>query len=451
MNRQLDKIFERILPSFRLQEGSVSGALKQVRLFGKSYSITKWDDGKYREALRQVANLYPKSDLHYVESWFSGALGKILMAGATAGSIKDVSEDLHNDLLRGITTRSVCIPLQGVDFRLDVVDFGIGKLFSSAKGTLPNIINNPNSLNLRQHDLNVLPECRCYFQLEVEADHKTSISRAMFFSTYLAALLSLYVGSSQYRMDHEFRPWHERSDALEVGRKRKISPYGSETGMSQVYYEFYPNSDQSHKAGEYLLNFGLLASGHDSNQAIGEFFAVLDPEQEVPTYHLVDGAVVQAMLSAENERLLKCTSLKSPIDKKLFNAVRWFGKGVNSDNSEDQFLFFAIAIESLLIEDEPSELSSHGSITQRVAERSAFLIGKTFEERIQIEHATRQLYRIRSKIAHAGGGATPNMVIEIETLAKKLIFAHSRMKFESESAFVKWIRQCQYGGEPHHA
>lgn len=104
---------------------------------------------------------------------------------------------------------------------------------------------------------------------------------------------------------------------------------------------------------------------------------------------------------------------KGEISKRIFQAISWFGKAVNADSPEDQFLFFAISIESLLVGDESAGgLSSQGSINQKISERSAFLLGDSVKERIETE--IKRIYGIRSKIVHAGVKADNTDVIKIE-------------------------------------
>ncbi|HXU92620.1 MAG TPA: hypothetical protein VFP33_03090 [Gallionella sp.] len=442
MQNQLKKIFSRIRPFFTLQKGSAEQQDRQVKLYGEVYSILQWDEAKYEDALREVTKIYSKNGTELVETHFSNALTDILIG---LNPLEEAATRMHTALIKNVKKRFTCIPLQGLDFRLEKANFGFGTLLGSEHGVLPQIINDRESLHSYQHTINALNECSSYLQVESETDHKNSIDQAIFFANYLTALLSLYVGSSQYRTDHQFRPWHKRVREAEVGRKRKIAIYGSEASDSQVYYEYYINDSPLRKS-KYSLEFNLLSSGHDSNESLNECLEFFRPEDAKTSYHLVDASVIDEMLSRENEKLLSCVSRKNTLDKKLFHAVSWFGKAVNCDSCEDQFLFFAIAIESLLVGEENSgEFSSQGSINQKISERSAYLSAETYEQRRQTEKDTKTLYGIRSKIVHTGAKATNQDVISIEKLARKLIFNFVKRKFESEDAFLKWLKICQYG------
>lgn len=443
MQEKLKNIFSRVLPSFALEERLGKRTDGDVKLYGKNYSVVRWDAAKYEEALRDVIRLYPKNGPGYVETNFSNALARVLIKLSLPD---EAVATMHVDLVNNVKKRFICIPIQGIDLRLKEVAFGFGKLLNREQGVLPQIINDYESLSSYQHRINALNECLCYFEFEAETDHRHSIDSAVTFANYLTSLLSLYVGSTRYRTDYQCHPWHKRELGAKVGRKRKIAIYGSEPGSPQVYYEYYDN-DSRLSQSKYLLEFKLLLSGHDSNECLNQCLEFLRPEEAKTSYHLLNDAAIDKMLSADNERLLTCVLRNSPLDKKIFNAVSWFGKAVNCDNNEDQFLFFAIAIECLLVGDEiSSEFSSQGSISQKISERAAYLSAEMFEQRLQIERETKRLYGIRSKIVHAGADVESDEVLRIEKLAKKLIFEFSKKKFESQDAFLKWIKICQYGG-----
>ena len=441
MQKEIKNIFSKLLPFVEIRKEIIHGS-RQVSLYGDKYSITRWDDGKYQTALREITRIYPKNGVEFVEYWFSSALMGILL---DPGSFEQALGDMHSNLVGAIKKRFICIPVQGIDFRSDEIDFGFGSLLHREHGTLAEIIDKEEYRQSWQHNINALAECPCYFQIETETDHENAINEAIFFSTYLTSLLSLFVGSSQYRANPPLLPWHKRTGRASSLRKRKIAIYGSEAGDSQVYYSYCVNGTPR-EGKDYSLEFNLLTSGHDSNDSINASLALLRPEQGKASYHLIDPELIEKIFSIENSKLLSCVSRKEALDKKLFNAVSWFGKAVNSDSIEDQFLFFTIAIESLLVGDESEgKFSSQGSITQKISERTAYLIGTTFDERLETEIETKKLYGIRSKIVHTGARAATEDVIRIENLCRNLIFGFSTKNFASQDAYLKWIKTNQYG------
>ncbi|MCJ2367864.1 HEPN domain-containing protein [Aeromonas dhakensis] len=445
MKGQVENIFRSMLPHFELLEGHDSYSIKQVRLWGKKYSLTKWDESKYEEKLREIIRLYPSNSPSLVEGWFSNAFAKILVSDDQKNSIKTESEEFVDFLARSTKKRSVCIPIQGIDLRVEKIEFGFGTLYRNDKGYLPELIADRDSLYSYQHGINALENCKCYFQVDLNTDHENSIDCAKKFSLYLCSLLNLYVGSTQYRTDYYFYPWHKRDKRTEVGRNRKIEVFGSESGDCQVYYEFYKNED-SYRKSEFSIEFNLLSPGHNASESINECIEFIRPDEAKTTYHLVNENTRNLILHEKNKSLLSCVQQKGEINKRLHQAVSWFGKAVNADIPEDQFLFFAISIESLLVGDEPSGgFSSQGSINQKISERSAFLLGNSFKERIEIEREIKRIYGIRSKIVHTGAKADNSDVIKIENINKDLIFSFSRRSFTSQQEFLRWFKERQYG------
>jgi hypothetical protein len=190
---------------------------------------------------------------------------------------------------------------------------------------------------------------------------------------------------------------------------------------------------------------GGITPGHDGSEAINECLRFLRKDQTKATYHLVDDDVIKEILSSDRKRLLTCVSSNGEVDRKLFSSVSWFGKAVNAESDEDQFLFFAIAIECLLVGDEKGPHASQGSITQKISERAAFLISDEVGERTRTETEIKALYSIRSKIVHVGAAATYVDVIRIEKIARMLILKYAKMDFQSSEQFLEWITAKRYG------
>lgn len=445
MKDKVKNILSNMIPHFRLAQGVSIDSVQKVRLWGEEYSITKWNDEVYKKSLNELTKLYKNNSAELVENIFSSALAKILTSDDQSKSIETESEEFVNFVSQCTKDRSVCIPLQGIDLRVDNIDLGFGTLYRSDKGRLPDIIHDRDSLRSYQHRINALNDCMCYFQVEIKTDHEYSVDHAKHCSQYLSALLNLYVGSTQYRTERSFYSWSKRDRNLGVGRNRKIAIHGSESGDCQVYYEFYKNDDSPRKP-EFYLEFNLLSPGHDASESINECLEFMRPEKAKTTYHLVDEKVKKSIILDDNKLLLDCVQKRNEIEKRVHQAVSWFGKAVNADVPEDQFLFFAISVESLLVGKESSNsFSSQGSITQKISERSAFLLGDCFEKRIKIEDKVKKIYGVRSKIVHTGAKASKLDVIRIEEVTRDLIFKFSQKNFTSHEEFQKWIKKQQYG------
>lgn len=445
MNKRLENIFNKIIGSFQINAGDNEKSIKQVRLFGDEYSIIKWDDCKYKESVKEAIRCFPNNSTSLIEDYFSSALLQVLLSENKKETIIEECAKFVDMVNRNTKLRSVCIPIEGVDIRVDCIDFGFGKLYKSDVGVLPAIIKDKKSLHSCQHGINALENCACYFEIEENTDHEKSLEMAKSLTLYALNLLNFHIGSTQFRTDPSINNWHNRIKETECFRKRRIAIYGSESNDSQIYYEFYRNTEL-YSISDYSLEFNLLRSGHDDSQRLNEFMDIFTNNSAKATYHLVDDEVKNSILSINTSSLLSCVKQNSEIEKRIFQSINWFGKAINSDVYEEQFLFFAISIESLLVGNEPdSPFANQGSITQRISDRSAFLVGEDFDSRVKIEKDVKKLYNLRSKIVHTGAKVENSDVIKIESMAKELILSFSKKNFSSHSNFVEWIKRAQYG------
>lgn len=103
--------------------------------------------------------------------------------------------------------------------------------------------------------------------------------------------------------------------------------------------------------------------------------------------------------------------------------LRRFAKGCSGTDHEDRILDLMIALEALVLRmDAPTELS------HRFSMRVAWLLGKTVQARKDVQKQAKDLYELRSKIAH---GNPPKLTLpelkaradQLEALARTLIWS----------------------------
>jgi hypothetical protein len=88
---------------------------------------------------------------------------------------------------------------------------------------------------------------------------------------------------------------------------------------------------------------------------------------------------------------------RNKMEEAFLASVRWAGRATASDRTEEAFLLYIIALESLILADhQPGELS------YRFRLRVAHLIGEDVEARRAIAKQVNELYSIRSSIVHSG-------------------------------------------------
>jgi hypothetical protein len=89
---------------------------------------------------------------------------------------------------------------------------------------------------------------------------------------------------------------------------------------------------------------------------------------------------------------------KTSLENRIISAIEWIGKANCEINYKNRFLFYVFALESILNYQEKDMISP--SIAHRITESTAMLLGKSYEERILIEKKVKEIYKIRSALAH---------------------------------------------------
>ncbi len=135
------------------------------------------------------------------------------------------------------------------------------------------------------------------------------------------------------------------------------------------------------------------------------------------------------------------------LQNKIITAIRWAGKGIVHERlgrNEDAFLHFAIALESLILLDQKTELNYRLSI------RLAHLLGKSGEYRPGIAKQIRELYEIRSQIVHSGNFDIADVDLASIRFITRSTIVHlirnepfASMKTSDE--LVKWFDQQIFG------
>ena len=91
---------------------------------------------------------------------------------------------------------------------------------------------------------------------------------------------------------------------------------------------------------------------------------------------------------------------KNKIEKRIYNAVTWIGKGQLADSSMEAILNYCSALESLLIREEKSIINP--SIIASLSEYCAFLLVNSKEHRLEMVKKIKELYSKRSAGTHGG-------------------------------------------------
>lgn len=93
--------------------------------------------------------------------------------------------------------------------------------------------------------------------------------------------------------------------------------------------------------------------------------------------------------------------------QRLFDALLIYSRNNISKEPYEKLIFCLVAVESMLLRNSSENIQEH------IGERMAFMLGRSPQERIEIEALVKRVYEIRSKFVHHGQQPT-----EMDTLAK---------------------------------
>jgi hypothetical protein len=133
--------------------------------------------------------------------------------------------------------------------------------------------------------------------------------------------------------------------------------------------------------------------------------------------------------------------------KKFISGLRWTGEATKPDILSARFTKLAVALESFIGGDSNVAYLSTRGITATLAERAAFLIGGSIEEKLAIHKKVAALYGKRSKIVH---GSSDDLEFkdlkEFSEIIRLVIFSYFNKldDFNSIDDFQRWILNQRY-------
>ncbi|WP_054658791.1 HEPN domain-containing protein [Apilactobacillus ozensis] len=193
-----------------------------------------------------------------------------------------------------------------------------------------------------------------------------------------------------------------------ISVKSLSSQRASEIAVSEVY--------KALNVIKFLFNYNLddlyqLGVGKKSSSIFDKEFIVGSNElnkalKSHPFKFLPFSVNFNKLNDNGNEYLNKMFSIQSkiynnektlPLERSLLNVVNLVASGLYTDDYNTSMVKFMSAIEALV-----EQKTFNQSITEQVCERTALLIGKTFDKRKEIYTKMTKLYNKRSIISHGG-------------------------------------------------
>ena len=138
-----------------------------------------------------------------------------------------------------------------------------------------------------------------------------------------------------------------------------------------------------------ILNMDDEASYNFPNTRIPPFMELdISRINEADTKLSIGFANINNLLKKKN---------RNKFEQTLITAIQWAGRAVVTKRREESFLLYAIALESIILADNPDiELS------YRLRIRIAHLLVEDLDSRKEIYKTVRDLYNLRSKLVHDG-------------------------------------------------
>jgi hypothetical protein len=122
--------------------------------------------------------------------------------------------------------------------------------------------------------------------------------------------------------------------------------------------------------------------------------------------------------------------------RSIRRAIEWQFDGICDEDATTRFIKHCIGLEALL-----AEQSEEMGITEQLADRCAFLLGDTAEERAQRRTMMREVYKLRSKIVHGSVSGLSHKDTVISSRASNLLI--SLLTVELDSVEKWWARRAK--------
>lgn len=137
----------------------------------------------------------------------------------------------------------------------------------------------------------------------------------------------------------------------------------------------------------------------------------------------------------------------SEIESKIILSIDWIGQSTNERSSTDAFLKAAIALEVLLTYNDKVPITP--SLTYRLSESSALILGKKMSDRIKIERKIKSLYSRRSSIVHAGKHSVEKKEIShmqsyVRAIIMELLTDPNLCKIKTTQTLYDYLREVKY-------
>jgi len=164
-----------------------------------------------------------------------------------------------------------------------------------------------------------------------------------------------------------------------------------------------------------------------------------------PSHSFTDGDLEEIRadgLTWASAALAKSSRDRTPLERSILLAIKWIEEARNDRSPASALVKRVAALEALL-------LGGDQPIASTLAERLAFLLGKTKKERILVERRARQVYRARSDFVHKGDDREIRNAYVwsgdlVEDATRELIRRAVESTWRSQEDIAAWVTDRRY-------
>jgi hypothetical protein len=147
------------------------------------------------------------------------------------------------------------------------------------------------------------------------------------------------------------------------------------------------------------------------------------------------GRLIQNLIS------LFATKQRTDFQQRLFDALLIYSRNNIAKEPSEKLIFCLVAVESMLLK------NSSEPIQDNIGERMAYILGRTAQERLEIESLVKHVYAVRSKFIHHGQRPTDMDVLARFMHKAWLLFFHftlNHQKIQTKDEMIEELRQLKY-------
>lgn len=402
-----------------------------ARFYGRNNACIGWPEEPIRTIVQEIRNHNNRLSEKTIRTLFQKAVVELveenmvsedadpnadadvdsLLDELTPDQIEEKAKALHVAMSTTVHKYRVFVPLQGIDVNVPEFEIAGGVLYPKNSPQITNHVNKTSHPDAVKDEIEAIyATCSAYFVCTEEGDEQMAVHFARERARAAIHLLRFYLSADSLKSQQEHFQIRLVGEPEFDGRFAFICQIDDDNNIDRTHW--------SREAGP-IRRYQL---GRDQIDHMRNW--------EFETLH-------QAMIDSAGQ--------KAGIQTRISRAIKWFSYAVAAHEIDQKFVGYAVALESLLTDSaKPDPTQSWGSITQKLAERCAFLLSDDRQKRKEIEKEIKELYGMRSQIVHGGSSVSEENIVRIQVYAHSAIIAFASHNFTSWEKFQDWINDLKY-------